>query len=570
MSNEQDNTAVVAIIIALIAFFVTTAQLLQALFGTAEGYRRCQASVIGAWATKTRRVWRWSEFRFETIFTTPNIHLYSVMDEQRPVHLGAFIEGSPTSRRETYTDQVSLGGTERLREFNGYSEANDDLVSWLSFLSMLHHFQFFYFSDTIYGRNPQFNLNDSWALAGKMTCPAITFRTRSWDFMPPDIVRPFATSNVGDILALAHRLGLHWKEVRPDDGVMRAEGNGQSITSTTVRGIGLLLQYTFDRSITEEKIRTLDIVRTLTVPSREADMLGFQIVSGSRDLYLPDFIFDKSNNAPAVKLTMAKLGINRDAQDMYVDYVQRSGSLHGFSDLIGMVTPFLPLPGSSVVRIFSPYPDVHDSPTNWWEGFVVYHARLLEYTEEKRKTGDLSEQMKWVLERFEYMRRTYPWNQCPSWEAESANNDIKNGRSIRFLNDLRNIWSMTMTYFRKLQRKQSFRYIDLVGAHIAQAVYYPDLAKVNIKAGTNKRYELGAGRSKRVAEGMHIYVDQIPKIIEFMKEKGFDDESIISEAWWTLILKAMCWHRSVAFIEIERGFSVPPSFHGSRIPVYIA
>lgn len=570
MSNEQDNTALVAIVIALIAFFVTTAQLLQALFGTAEGYRRCQSSVIGGWATKTKRVWRWSEFRFETIFTTPNIHLYSVTDEQRPIHLGAFIEGSPSSRRETYADEVSLSGTAGLREFNGHSEATDDLASWLFLLSMLHHFQFFYFSDTTYGRSPRFNLNDSWALAGKMTCPAITFRTRSWDFMPPDIVRPFATSNVGDILALAHRLGMRWKEVRPDDGVMRAEGNGQSITSTTVRGFGLLLQYTFDPGITEEKIRTLDIMRTLTIPSRETDMLGFQIVSGSRDLYLPDFTFDKSNSVPAVMLVMNQLGISRDVQDMYADYGQRSGCFHGFSDLIGMVTPFLPLPGSSVVQVFTPYPEVYDSPTNWWEGFVVYHKRLLEFVDEQRKGGDLSVQMKWVLERFEYMRSTYPWDQCPSWEAESANSQIKNGRSIRFLNDLRNIWSGTMTYFRMLQKQKGFRYIDLVGAHIAQAVYYPDLAGAKIKAGTNKRYDLGAGRSKRVAEAMHIYVDQIPKVIEFMKEKGFDTDSVVRKAWWTSILKAMCWHRSVAFIEIQRGYSVPSSFHGSRIPVYIA
>ena len=115
-----------------------------------------------------------------------------------------------------------------------------------------------------------------------------------------------------------------------------------------------------------------------------------------------------------------------------------------------------------------------------------------------------------------------------------------------------------------------FRYIDLVGAHIAQAVNYPDLADANIKAGKNKRYELGAGRSKRVAEGMHIHVDQIPKVVEFMKDKGFDNESVVREAWWTLMLRAMCWHRSVAFIDFQESTPVPPSFHGSRIPVYIA
>lgn len=49
MAND-DSTAIVAIVIAIIAFFVTVGQLLQQIFGTAEGYRRCQAPVIGEWA----------------------------------------------------------------------------------------------------------------------------------------------------------------------------------------------------------------------------------------------------------------------------------------------------------------------------------------------------------------------------------------------------------------------------------------------------------------------------------------------------------------------------------------
>ena len=575
MSNEQDNTAIVAIIIALIAFFVTTAQLIQALFGTAEGYRRCQPSVIGAWAQRTRRKWRWSEFRFETIFTTPDIHL-AFMDQPYPVRIGAFIAGNTTSRQATYSGRIPLSRIVS-GSFDVYSETEDDLVSWLSLLDMLHNLQFSYSMMTTDSDAQKLSLKAGQTLAARMTCPAVTFRTRSWDFMPPEIVRPFATSNVGTIIALAHRLGMRWREIRLDDGVMRAEGSSQSITSTSVRGFGLLLQYTFDRGALDRLEQTSDMLHTLTIPSREADMLGFQIVPGYRELYLPDFIFDNSTVFPAVKLAMTKLGINRDIQDMYGETFERSGSLRGFSDLIGMVTPFLPLPGSSVVQIFSPYPEVSDGPTRWWEGFVVYHRRLLKYEEEQKKTGDDSDQLKWVLERFEYMRSTYPWNQCPSWEAESANNETRNGRSIGFLNDLRDIWTMTTTYFetlqmhyRHLESSKRFRYIDLVGAHIAQAVYFQDIAEVNIRAGMAGRSDLGDGRSLRVAEGMHIYVDQIPKVVDFMMKKGFDDERITREAWWTLILRAMCWHRSVAFMEIQSGNLVPPSFHGSRIPVYIA
>lgn len=297
-------------------------------------------------------------------------------------------------------------------------------------------------------------------------------------------------------------------------------------------------------------------------------MLGFQIVPGS--FGLPAFAFDNSAGFSPIREAMDLLGVSRDVKDMYANYFRRTGSLNGFSDLIGMVAPFLPLPGSSVVQIFAPYPQFHDSPTNWWEGFVVYHARLLKFMEEQKKVGSDSKQMEWVLDRFEYMRRTYPWNKCPSWEGEIANKEVKNGRSLKFLDDLREIWSTTTTYFETLQKDPSFRYGDLVGAHIAQAVYYPDLAEANIKAGKDKRFELGRFRSKRVAEGMHIYIDQIPKVVDFMKEKGFDNASVVNDAWWTLILRAMCWHRSIAWVEIQKSNLVPPSFHGSRIPVYIA
>ena len=127
--------------------------------------------------------------------------------------------------------------------------------------------------------------------------------------------------------------------------------------------------------------------------------------------------------------------------------------------------------------------------------------------------------------------------------------------------------------------------IDLVGVHIAQAVYYPDLAEANIKGKTNSVYDHRYDRTviegmrtcvgkikarRRVAEGMHIYVNQIPKPVDFMKEKGFGNAMLVRETWWALILRAMCWHRSLAFLEIPQGNMGPANYHGRRILVYIA
>jgi hypothetical protein len=72
MANDMD-IAVVALAISLVALFTTLLQLLQQYYATADGYRRCQKSVMAGWAKYTHRKFRWSEFRFETIFVVPDI-----------------------------------------------------------------------------------------------------------------------------------------------------------------------------------------------------------------------------------------------------------------------------------------------------------------------------------------------------------------------------------------------------------------------------------------------------------------------------------------------------------------
>jgi hypothetical protein len=70
-ASKDTNIAVVALVVALVALLTTIGQLLQQYLATADGYRRCQQSVMSHWAKRTRLRWRWSQFRFETLFVTP-------------------------------------------------------------------------------------------------------------------------------------------------------------------------------------------------------------------------------------------------------------------------------------------------------------------------------------------------------------------------------------------------------------------------------------------------------------------------------------------------------------------
>jgi len=73
MVETEVIVAVAALVISLVALLVTTQQLLVQIFASADGYRQCAASVIGIWHKRRKRVWKWSEFRFETQYVTPQI-----------------------------------------------------------------------------------------------------------------------------------------------------------------------------------------------------------------------------------------------------------------------------------------------------------------------------------------------------------------------------------------------------------------------------------------------------------------------------------------------------------------
>jgi len=76
----EDNIAVVALVVSLIALLLTVTQLLQALFSTADGYRRCGEPVIGPWHRLRKSILIWSELRYETRFTTPKLLLVTPTD----------------------------------------------------------------------------------------------------------------------------------------------------------------------------------------------------------------------------------------------------------------------------------------------------------------------------------------------------------------------------------------------------------------------------------------------------------------------------------------------------------
>lgn len=295
MASETE-VATAALAIAIAALVIAFGQLLQQLFGTAEGYRKCQSSVIGDWSSLVSLRLRWSDkcidqfawlgcadwnrssFRFEVKVTTPHFEICNLKDARDVLLLGrgsemvkgtklrVAITGSERSRQKTFS---------RLRSEAADQDEDEDVVSWASLLTALHNRQ----EVQICHANLRTwidtgNCPDSIKLMPpgrkeKTSIVCLSLKTRSWDLMPPDVVRPVASTTLGTLISIAHRLGMVWVDLVPREGKLRAEGLGQSFSATLMRGMGIVVEYTREPNL--EPHDRLTILRSLRIPSVDSD-----------------------------------------------------------------------------------------------------------------------------------------------------------------------------------------------------------------------------------------------------------------------------------------------------------
>ena len=293
----ETNISVVALAISLIALFLTSIQLLQQLFATGDGFRRCQDSVIGLWSKEVKWRWRSTELRFETQYKTPHFTMKEIrtrhdaeadlvdppswyhwislgvrslfkviqrfvldvvdhlesrnrsimkLDEKDQEVPKIAIVGSKSSKAATRTPQNDDKGR-TLQDNTAYFFEHPDLVDWLN---MLHQLHLWIDRALLPDRQPGPPTHDhrpvlDWNqdTQAHLSVPATIPRLQSWDLVSPDVVRPLATSTVGDIIVLAGRMQLLWTEPSASEGKMHAEGDHKSLTQTQIRGLGTVLSF---------------------------------------------------------------------------------------------------------------------------------------------------------------------------------------------------------------------------------------------------------------------------------------------------------------------------------------
>jgi hypothetical protein len=180
--------------------------------------------------------------------------------------------------------------------------------------------------------------------------------------MPPEMVRPVAVTSVSDIAIIARRLGMRWSDFRPEESIMRAEGNGHVLNSTLVRSIGIILQYMEvgdPFSLPKEE---------LYIPTRQADGMGFGILPRSNLIYRAPLRIGSIEEILAV---MDQLDDTGAATKKVRDTHACGGKPFGFSDIIPLVAPMMRFRGSSIIRV--PVPADHcDGLLSHQEGLSLW------------------------------------------------------------------------------------------------------------------------------------------------------------------------------------------------------
>ncbi|KAF3052082.1 hypothetical protein E8E11_009503 [Didymella keratinophila] len=500
MANGEISLAGAALAVALTALAIAIGQLLQQVFSTAEGYRRCQHSVLGPWARKTRLTWRWSQFRFEVKFTTPDIILQSNI----PIPPSRKVAERRLVRRDVVAIDHSGLWTHPI-PVERHEETSTDQVGWISLLKQLEYLQQAIWDELGAVKHHKETPTST------ILSPAMVLREWSWDFMPPEVVRPLATTTVGTLVVLAHRLGMAWRDLQPSRGYIRAEGNGHTISSTTIRGFGVLVQYTFD-----ESYHPSHAARPHTrIHTEAADKLACGIIPGCQALNLPDIHVVHSTSAAEhthlnktlhtsslamLRGSLESIGVAEEVVEFIIKQ-DGWGSLELMCDLRSMLSPFLPLRGSSITTVTNALSaDTESLATHWAR--IVFRRRLEQYT----TSGHYSAHLNTLLGHLITYAARWPHFFYESLHFQMGQQSRCPADLIEFAHD---VFDETTAYFEDAQNRYGMVFGDLILAHLHLGVAaWERVCKLARPMYRTDPLLVPGSPSSDIVEVFHSYVDE--------------------------------------------------------------
>ncbi|KAK4447268.1 hypothetical protein QBC34DRAFT_410210 [Podospora aff. communis PSN243] len=352
---------------------------------------------MGEWHKTSKRIFRPTELRFEVQFDAPVIFVCPPGNTRGPVKDVPirFVTGTPKSLENTRT--LSPPEEEKQRQSTRESKvhtADNERATWVTLLSQLHtmerasrEWQEEHYPGTVPTEDMKEEGEENPELRGHSLAVAIQPKTRSWDNMPTDVKKPYATTTICHLLEIAAMMGIYWKEWDRSKDRYRAEGNGYILTGSTVTDLGLM--FTFQISggsrFQENRVIPVDEVKELccgsvsTIFRAGSDVRRLGIVNEDpRDLG-----FLQLGSMNEIAETMVLMNCNT----ITASYFRQKDSKHTHLfpvplELVGMLCKSLHIKGTPYRMLPNP------TPYHWDKNFFNLRRLMNEYHRQIKPISD--------------------------------------------------------------------------------------------------------------------------------------------------------------------------------------
>lgn len=416
------------------------------------------------------------------------------------------------------------------RERTNISTADDEQASWVTLLGAIQREE----ADSreweeTHRMSPRGNKYEK---PEYTICHSMQKKTRSWDFMPPAVTKPYATTTISHLVEMLAMLGMYWKAFEEIRGNLRAEGNGYILTSTTVHGLGLMTVF----SVTGAS-RFRD---TRVIPSHDIKELVFGFVPSILGTSL------EVGNLDRVKKTLTVLKCEPDVFDSYLIKKDRPDMFSVTFELVAMLANPLRIRGSNLKMLPNPTADRWPGPASiieWPYEMTMFQTIFAKAAESMTAPGATRHPLLLsIAEEWKKMRAVWA-NEC----------DIDMRERIHDAIDL-----VSMS----LENRHDFSIAEIssvVASHLTAVL----AATNDLQSSINR---LGPDtRSKFIK---YYVVEILPKVASDTLNQSVEAKCKRGVIWLALIFRMICWFLLHDFDRLDVNM-MPPDMKGSRMPVFI-
>ncbi|KAK3693056.1 hypothetical protein B0T22DRAFT_33188 [Podospora appendiculata] len=383
-NNSNGGTDIVnwvALVVSLVALLGTAAQVLQQYYSSAAGYANCGESVMGEWHNSKKRIFRLTELRFEVQFESPVIFVSFPANKNGPVKNEPihYVDGTQESLKNT---RALLPNQEEKHRHtlqnNRVHTADNERATWVTLLSQLQSME----KESQEWQKQQHNSGPPLPRLADFSqhslAVAVQAKKRSWDTMPTDVRKPYATTTFCHLLEIAAMMGIYWKEFSRSKDRYRAEGNGYILTGSPIADLGLIFTFRIcgksrfkeNRVIPVDEVKefSFGFVSTIFKENQDNRRLDFP----NEDSH--DLGFLQLGSLDEVAETMVQIECNTNTANFFRSKDAKHTHLFAVPfELLGMLSKTLHIKNSCFRMLPNP------TPYHWDKNFFSLRKLVKEY-----------------------------------------------------------------------------------------------------------------------------------------------------------------------------------------------